>query len=66
MRIENGSHCCFVPMRINSVLDELRSSLFEFIQDSTSKKVLGSTISSEVVEFEGLKEMYNWVSYAWR
>ena len=35
------------------MLNGLRSNLFEFIQES---------ISSEVVEFEGVKEMVNWVS----
>ena len=53
------------PMRRNSVMDNLmdnlRSNLFEFIQESESKKVL-KRISSEEVEFEGVKQMYNWVS----
>ena len=43
-------------MSRNSVLDGLRSTLFEFIQESMSKKVLDS-ISSEEVEFERVKEM---------
>ena len=45
-------------MSRNSVLDGLRSNLFEFIQESMSEKVLES-ISSEEVEFEGVKEMYS-------
>ena len=57
------SRCCFVPMNKNSVLDGLRSILLEFIQESMSEKVLES-ISSEEVEFEGVKEMYRWVSSA--
>ena len=52
-------------MRRNSVLDGLRSNLLEFIQESMSEKVLES-ISSEEVEFEGVKEMYSWVSSAKR
>ena len=31
---------CFVPIRRNSVLDELRSSLFKFIQERMSVKVV--------------------------
>ena len=46
-------------MRRNSVLDGLRCNLLEFIQESMSEKVLES-ISSEEVEFEGVKEMYSW------
>ena len=53
----------FVPTSRNSVLDGSRSNLFEFIQESMSEKVLES-ISSEEVEFEGVKEMYSWVSSA--
>ena len=52
-------------MSRNSVVDELRSNLLEFIQESMSEKVLGSN-SSEEVEFEGVTEMYSWVSSAWR
>ena len=52
-------------MSRNSVLDGLRSNLLEFIQESMSEKVLES-ISSEEVEFEGVKEMYSWVSSAYR
>ena len=41
----------------NSVLDGLRSNLLEFIQESImSEKVLES-ISSEEVEFEGVKDI---------
>ena len=43
-------------------MDGLRSNLLEFIQESMSEIVLES-ISSEGVEFEGVKEMYSWVSY---
>ena len=50
-------------MSKNSVVDGLRSNLLEFIQESMSEKVLES-ISSEEVEFEGVKEMYSWVSSA--
>ena len=39
----------------NSVLCGFRSSLFEFIQESMSEKVVES-ISSVEVEFEGLRE----------
>ena len=48
-------------MNRNSVLDGLRSNLFEFILESTSDKVL-EIISSEVVEFEGMREMHSWGS----
>ena len=43
-------------MSRNSVLDGLRSNFFEFIQESMSEKVLES-ISSEEIEFEGVKEI---------
>ena len=39
------------------------SHLFEFIQASMFEKVLESILSEEV-EFEGVKEVYNWVSSA--
>ena len=42
-------------MSRNSVLDGLRSNLLEFIQESMSEKVLES-VSSEEVEFEGVKK----------
>ena len=48
-------------MSKNSVLDGLRSNLLEFIQESMSEKIFES-ISIEEVEFEGVKEMYSWVS----
>ena len=41
-------------MSRNSVLDGLRSNLFEFIQESMSEKVL-ENISSEEVELERVK-----------
>ena len=43
------------------MLGGLRSNLFTFILESMSEKVLES-IPSEVVEFEGETEMYNWLS----
>ena len=33
VRSQNLRRCCFVPIRRNSVLDGLRSSLFKFIQE---------------------------------
>ena len=48
-------------MSRSSVLDGLRSNLLEFIHESMSEKVLES-ISSEQVEFEGVKEMYSIIS----
>ena len=42
VRSENLSRCCFVPMRRNSVFDGLRSSLFNFIQERMSVKVVVS------------------------
>ena len=50
-------------MSKNSVLDRFRSNMLEFIQESMSEKVLES-ISSGDPEFEGVKEMYSWVSSA--
>ena len=47
--------CCFVPMS-NSVLDRLKSNLFEFIHESMSEEVLERVLSEEV-EFEGVKEL---------
>ena len=40
VRSENLRRCCFVPMRRNSVFDGLRSSLFKFIQERMSLKVV--------------------------
>ena len=42
VRSENLRRCCFVPMRRNSVLDVLRSSLFKFNQERMSVKVVVS------------------------
>ena len=56
---------CFVPMRRNSVFDGLRSSLFKFIQERMSLKVVVS-VSRDRAEFVGVKEMYSWVSSAYR
>ena len=42
VRSENLRRCCFVPMRRNSVFDGLRSSLFKFIQERMSLKVVVS------------------------
>ena len=42
VRSENLRRCCFVPMRRNSVFDGLRSSLFKFIQERMSLKVVAS------------------------
>ena len=65
VRSENLRRCCFVPMRRNSVLDGLRSSLFKFIQERMSVKVVVS-VSRDRAEFVGVKEMYSWVSSAYR
>ena len=43
------------------MLGGLRSDLFAFIHESMQKKVLKS-IPSKLVEFEGVTDMYNWVS----
>ena len=40
VRSENLRRWCFVPMRRNSVFDGLRSSLFKFIQERMSLKVV--------------------------
>ena len=57
VRSENLRRCCFVPIRRNSVLDGLRSSLFKFIQERMSVKVVVS-VSRDRAEFVGVKEMY--------
>ena len=65
VRSENLRRCCFVPMRRNSVFDGLRSSLFKFIQERMSLKVVVS-VSRDRAEFVGVKEMYSWVSSAYK
>ena len=65
VRSENLRRCCFVPMRRNSVLDGLRSSLFKFIQERMSVKVVVS-VTRDGAEFVGVKEMYSWVSSAYK
>ena len=65
VRSENLRRCCFVPIRRNSVLDGLRSSLFKFIQERMSVKVVVS-VSRHRVEFVGVKEIYSWVSSAYK
>ena len=60
VRSENLRRCCFVPIRRNSVLDGLRSSLFKFIQERMSVKVVVS-VSRHRAEFVGVKEIYSWV-----
>ena len=65
VRSENLRRCCFVPMRRNSVLDGLRSNLFKFIQERMSVKVVVS-VSRHRAEFVGVKEMYSWVSSAYK
>ena len=64
VRSENLRRCCFVPIR-NSVLEGLRSSLFKFIQERMSVKVVVS-VSRHRAEFVGVKEMYSWVSSAYK
>ena len=56
---------CFVPMRRNSVINGLRSSLFKFIQERMSLKVVVS-VSRDRAESVGVKEMYSWVSSAYK
>ena len=65
VRSENLRRCCFVPIKRNSVLDGLRSSLFKFIQERMSVKVVVS-VSRHRAEFVGVKEMYSWVSSAYK
>ena len=65
VRSENLRRCCFVPMRRNSVFDGLRSSLFKFIQERMSLKVAVS-VSRDRAEVVGVKEMYSWVSSAYK
>ena len=65
VRSENLRRCCFVPMRRNSVFDGLRSSLFKFIQERMSLKVVVSD-SRDRAAFVGVKEMYSWVSSAYK
>ena len=62
---ENLRRCCLVPIRRNSVLDGLRSRLFKFIQERMSMKVVVS-VSRDRTEFVGAKEMYSWVSSAYK
>ena len=64
-RSENLRRCCFVSIRRNSVLNGLRSSLFKFIQEKMSVKVV-VIVSSDRAEFVGVKEMYSWVSSAYK
>ena len=47
VRSENLRRCCFVPIRRNSVLDGLRSSLFKFIQKRMSVKVGGKCFKTK-------------------
>ena len=56
VRSKNLRRCCFVPMRRNSVFVRLRSSLFKFIQERMSLKVVVS-VSRDRAEFVGVKEM---------
>ena len=65
VRSENLRRCCFVPMRRNSVFDGLRSSLFKFIEERMSLKVVVS-VSRDRAEFVGVREMYSWVSSAYK
>ena len=46
VRSENLRRCCFVPMRRDSVFDGLRSSLFKFIQERMSLKVVVMPVST--------------------
>ena len=66
VRSENLRRCCFVPMRSNSVFDGLRSSLFKFIQERMSLKVVVSVSNRDRAEVVGVKEMYSWVSSAYK
>ena len=65
VRSENMRRCCFVQMRRNSVFDGLRSSLFKFILERMSLKVVVS-VSRDRAKFVGVKEMYSWVSSAYK
>ena len=66
-RSDNLRRCCFVPIRRNSVLDGLRSSLFKFIQERMSVNVVvGLSVSRDRAEFVEVKEMYSWVSSAYK
>ena len=65
VRSENLRRGCFVPIIRNSVLDGLRSSLFKFIQERMSLKGVVS-VSRDRAELEGVKEMYSWVSSAYK
>ena len=58
VRSENLRRCCFVPMRRNSVFDGLRSSLFKFIQERMSWKMVVS-VSRDRAEVVGVKEIYS-------
>ena len=60
VRSENLRRCCFVSIRRNSVLDGLKSSLFKFIQERMSVKVVVS-VSRHGAELVGVKEMYSCV-----
>ena len=55
VRSENLRRCCFVPIRRNSVFDGLRSSLFKFIQERMSLKV----VVSENRSFIHIKDKLN-------
>ena len=57
VRSENLRRCCFVPMRRHSVFDGLRSSLFKFIQERMSLKVVVSVSRDSRAEFVGVKEI---------
>ena len=57
VRSENLRRCCFVPIRRNSVFDGLRSSLFKFIQERMSLKVVVS-VSRDRTEVVGVKDIY--------
>ena len=49
----------------DDIIDGSRSSLFKFIQERMSVKVLVS-VSRDRAEFVGVKEMFSWVSSAYK
>ena len=66
VRSENLRRCCFVAIKRISVFDRLKSSLlFKSIQERMSLKVVVS-VSRDRAEFLGVKEMYSWVSSAYK
>ena len=65
VRSENLRRCCFVPMRRNSVFRWIEK---QFVQVHPGENVIEVVISvsRDRAEFVGVKEIYSWVSSAYK